>query len=314
MMKKRNTEWLLPVLALMLLILGACAAPQPASSPATETTPPQENSAEPTEPPSQAATEASPEPTFTVPAPTMTPSVQVNQDIVYATSMHEDGVSWMLDVYTPDGTGNKPVVVFLHGFKALKEGHVRESRALVEAGFVVFTVTWPTWINDLAAQENGKGFREMTEVVGCALRYARAAAPGYGGDPTRVVLVGFSMGAAYNAPVALAEGRMDGVWNDFAAAQEGPPPQVACVENEGPARADAFVGIGGNYQIFDSLQKRVPALWEILNPLAQITPGSNFRVRLLHGEQDEFVPSENSIWLNDALIEAGLFARPIAVG
>lgn len=70
------------------------------------------------------------------PTPT-TPPWQVASDVVYASSLHEDGDSWMLDIYAPNEAGNWPVVVFLHGFGATKEGHIRESQTIAENGAVV---------------------------------------------------------------------------------------------------------------------------------------------------------------------------------
>jgi len=94
-------------LALVMLLLGACSAPQP---------------------------------TPTVAAPTMTPPVEVTSDVVYATLLQPDMTEQRLDVYTPKEAGTWPVIVFLHGFDATKEGHIKESQAIAEQGAVVFTV------------------------------------------------------------------------------------------------------------------------------------------------------------------------------
>jgi carboxylesterase type B len=150
----------------------------------------------------------------------------VTSDLLYATSLQPEATSWNLDIYTPNEATDSPVVVFAHGFKAVKEGHKRESQVLAENGAVVYTITWPTWILDLAERENGQGYREMAEVLTCVIRYARATAPDYGGDPDRVILVGFSMGALKGSWVALAGGSLAPMWEAFAVEQGGPPPQV----------------------------------------------------------------------------------------
>jgi acetyl esterase/lipase len=258
-------------LALVMLLLGACGAPQP---------------------------------TPTVAAPTMTPPVEVTSDVVYATLLQPDVTEQMLDVYTPEEAGTWPVVVFLHGFNATKEGHIKESQAIAEQGAVVFTVDWPTWIEDLAARENGKGFREMSEVLSCAIRFARATASDYGGDPSQVTLVGFSYGADTGAWVALAGDDLDRLWEEFASIRGGPPPQVECVVSGVSANVDAFVGIGGHYDFAEPLQKRDPGLWQIASPFSHIGQDLDLQVRLIHGERDSVSP-EHSVQFNDVLAEAG---------
>ena len=75
-------------LALVMLLLGACGAPQP---------------------------------TPTVAAPTMAPPVEVTSDVVYATLLQPDVTEQRLDVYTPSEAGTWPVIVFLHGYDGNKE-------------------------------------------------------------------------------------------------------------------------------------------------------------------------------------------------
>jgi predicted esterase len=235
----------------------------------------------------------------------MTPPVEVNSDVVYATLLQPDVTELRLDVYAPEEAGTWPVIVFLHGFEGNKEYFAPLSQAMVEQGAVVFTVNWPTWIADLAARENGKGFRETSEVLSCAIRFARATASDYGGDPSQVTLVGFSCGAAYGAWVALAGDDLDRLWEEFASIRGGPPPQVECVVSGVPANVDAFVGIAGRYGFAEPLQKRDPELWQIVSPYAHLGQDLDLQVRLIHGERDSAVKSEHSVQLNDVLAEAG---------
>jgi acetyl esterase/lipase len=269
-----HKHFLAPIicLALVMLLLGACGAPQP---------------------------------TPTVAAPTITPPVEVTSDVVYATLLQPDVTELRLDVYAPEEAGTWPVIVFLHGFEGNKEYFAPLSQAMVEQGAVVFTVNWPTWIADLAARENGKGFRETSEVLSCAIRFARATASDYGGDPSQVTLVGFSCGAAYGAWVALAGDDLDRLWEEFASIREGPPPQVECVVSGVPADVDAFVGIAGRYGFAEPLQERDPELWQIASPYARLGQDLDLQVRLIHGERDSAVRSEHSVQFNDVLAEAG---------
>jgi len=259
-------------LALVMLLLGACGAP---------------------------------EPTPTVVTPTMTPPVKVTSDVVYATLLQPDVTELRLDVYAPEEAGTWPVIVFLHGFEGNKEYFAPLSQAMVEQGAVVFTVNWPTWIPDLAARENGKGFRETSEVLSCAIRFARAKASDYGGDPSQVALVGFSYGASYGAWVSLAGDNLGRLWEEFASIRGEPPPQVECVVSGVPAEVDAFVGIAGRYDFAELLQERDPELWQIASPYAHLGQDLDLRVRLIHGERDSAVRSEHSVQFNDVLAEAG---------
>jgi predicted esterase len=260
-------------LALVMPFLGACGAPQLTLTP-------------------------------TVTVPTMTPPSEVASDVAYAMPLQPDVAEQRLDVYTPEAAAG-PVVVFLHGLDGNKEYLVSESQAIAEQGAVVFTVNWPVRIADLAARENGKGFREMSEVLSCASRFARAKASDYGGDPSQVTLVGFSYGAAAGAWVALAGDNLDRSWEGFASIQGGPPPQVECVVSGVSANVDAFVGIAGRYGFAGPLQERDPELWQIADPYAHLGQDLDLRVRLIHGERDNLVRPEHAVQFNDALAEAG---------
>ena len=101
-----------------------------------------------------------------------------------------------LDVYAPRGAapGAKlPVILFFYGGSwnsGLKEGYAFAGRALAAEGFVVAIpdyrlvpeVRFPAFLEDGAA----------------AVRWVRANAARFGGDPDRIVLAGHSAGA-YNA-------------------------------------------------------------------------------------------------------------------
>jgi acetyl esterase/lipase len=261
-------------LALVMLLLGACGAPQLT-------------------------------PTPTVAAPTLTPPVEVASDVAYAMPLQPDVTEQRLDVYTPGEAGAWPVVVFLHGYDGHKEYFASVSQAIAEQGAVVFTVDWPTWMADLAARENGKGFREMSEVLSCAIRFARATAPDYGGDPSQVTLVGHSYGADTGAWIALAGDNLDRSWEEFASIRGGPPPQFECVVSGVSADVDAFVGIAGRYDFAGPLQERDPELWQIAGASAHLGQDLGLRVRLIHGERDDLVRPEHAVQFNDALAEAG---------
>jgi len=232
-------------------------------------------------------------------------SLQVAEDVIYAIPSDPNVPALPLDVYKPNEDNASPVVVFLHGSDSVKEAHERESQALAERGVLVFTINWPTPNSDLAWKEDGRDFRMMGEAHICAIRFARAHALEYGGDPTQIVVIGFSMGARIGITAALVGDDLPVLWEDFAAKRGGPPSQLKCVENGDSANVNAFVGIGGRYNSVDYLKSADPELWEIVSPYAHIghLPGQS--IRLILGKRDPYVSSEIQEEFNQLLLDAG---------
>lgn len=108
-----------------------------------------------------------------------------------------------LDVYAPrhGAGGRRPVVVFFYGGSwnsGTRTGYAFVGRALAAQGFVTIVpdyrlvpaIRYPTFVEDGAA----------------AIRWAVAHAGGFGGDPTRIVVMGHSAGA-YIAAMLAVDGR-----------------------------------------------------------------------------------------------------------
>lgn len=251
-------------------------------------------------------------PTPTLPPATPTPAITVTNEVIYAISLEESETSWALDVYTPVENGDWPTVVLIHGLGVAKEGYVRESEIISESGAVVYTVDWPIRVPDLAALDNGRGYREISETLSCAIHFARATAADFGGDSGHVTLVAHSYGALYGAWIALASDNLDAQWEAFQVERDGPPAQVECERNSDAARVDAFIGIGGGrYTAAEVLEDRNPALWEIVSPFSYLGQNTELPVRLLHGERDTTASPESSQMFNDVLLEAGYDSRVI---
>ena len=293
-------------LTLVLSLLAGCVAPSP--TPTSAPVPPTSTPIPPTPTPVVATSTPMP-PTPIPPTPTATPSfplpVEVTSDVAYTAPLQPDVPAQRLDVYAPVEPGPWPVVVFVHGYHACKEGHEKLSRAIAEQGAVVFTIEWRISLPVIAVREDGKRFREMHETVACAVRFARATAPQYGGDPDWVVLVGFSAGAWMGGYLALVGDGVAQLWEEFESKRGGPPQQVECLVGGSSARVDAFVGIGGAYGLSESLKEEDPELWEVNSIDAQLGKNPDLRVRLLHGEWDDTVRAEASVKFDAVLAEAG---------
>lgn len=125
-------------------------------------------------------------------------AAEVHRDLEYA---NIDGQSLKLDVSVPDGEGPFPVAILIHG-GGWSGGdkthvHVPPTEPFTDAGFVWFSIEyrlapkhrWPACIED----------------VRTAIRWVKAHAHVYHGDPDRMVIVGYSAGghlAAYAAVTA----------------------------------------------------------------------------------------------------------------
>jgi len=244
--------------------------------------------------------------------PTETPNqVAEANNLVYATRFRPEVEEQLLDVYTPEEEGLWPVVVFLHGHGATKANSIWVSQAIADQGVVVFAIDWPAILAKAAASENGKGFRVMYEVVSCAIRFARATAADYHGDPSQVTLVGHSLGASTGAWIALGSDYLEGMWEEYALIHGGPPSQVECAESLTSDHIDAFVGIAGPYDWNDKFKESDPDLWNIVSPYAFLDKSLDLSIRLIQGEQDHIVDPKVSVQFNDVLLAAGFDTRLI---
>jgi acetyl esterase/lipase len=192
-----------------------------------------------------------------------------------------------LDVYAPVGAdGEAPVVVFAHsGWPSTPDrrrfaviGNILASR-----GFVTvipdyrscFSARYPAFLQDIAA----------------ATAWAKANTPAYGGDPSRLFLVGHSSGAYTCAMLAL-----DGRW----------------LEGAGLSASDlrGVVGISGVYNFLPSADPRLtdafgeddaePSLMPMKHARAEAPP-----MLLVAGAKDHRDPNQNSGRLAAALRTAG---------
>jgi dienelactone hydrolase len=155
--------------------------------------------------------------------------------------------------------------------------------ALVQRGAVVMTIEWRQ------GPAQGAGFPVEVEDVACAIGVARKIAANYGADPSRVTLVGHSLGGWAGAVLALTP-------------QQYRPPAGECNETAGSLRPDRFVSIAGALDeasetddISLSVQLGIDAAHSAdADPFALIDrypPGlPPIRLTLIHGTADDQVP------------------------
>ncbi len=207
-------------------------------------------------------------------------SRKVASDIAYG-----EGPRRKLDVYSPVAAakGPLPMIVFIYGGSwsgGTREGYHFAARALSAAGFVTVVpdyrlvpeVHFPGFIEDCAA----------------AVRWTRAHAAEYGGDPDRIVLVGHSAGA-YNAAMLALD------------------PQFLGKDREA---VKGFAGLAGPYDFLPldgAITTATFGRWPRLEETQPIhyAAASAPPMLLLHGGDDDTVWPKNSINLDRKLREMG---------
>jgi acetyl esterase/lipase len=199
-----------------------------------------------------------------------------------------------LDVYQPLAADaartTHPVIVFFYG-GAWQEGdrgdYLFLAEALTSRGYVVVIpdyrvypeVRYPDFLQDAAA----------------AVAWTRGNIARYGGDPSRIFLMGHSAGAHIAAMLAL-------------------DPQYLAQQKLPASSIRGWIGLAGPYDFLPLTEPNVIALFATAPDLALTQPihyvpgrtaGTLPPALLLHGEDDRRVYPKNSINLARALREAG---------
>lgn len=262
------------------------------------------------------ATQAVPAATPTTAAPRETPTpttsptmaavaVTSTLNLTYSVPVTAPVDAYALDVYAPVGARGLPVLVFLHGTGETKRGYAHLSQTVAAAGFVVYAADWPVYTLSRASQDGGRGYREVTEIIACAIRYAGASAATYGGDSSKLTIGGFSAGAASAALAAFLGDEPEKLWGEYAARAGRPPQQARCTEADGTAHVDAFIGAAGPYNQIGPPTGADAGLADLVSLARHIESRRALRVRLVHGTADSLVPVDSSARFAETLAQAG---------
>jgi len=205
-----------------------------------------------------------------IPGQTPSLAIELTSDILYA---NIDDRPTSLDVFSPRQKGPWPVVIVVHGSSQDRSSFENFSRAIASQGAVVFNI------------DTTFGVSAVIERVACAVRFARATSPDYDGDPSRIIIVGFSRGARCGLVASLAG-------DDF---------RGDCVISDGSALPDAFVGYEGGYDFTTSdASYRTPGTNDAYYYIGQ---NPDLQVRLIYGDVGHYVTV--SIEMHQALANAG---------
>jgi acetyl esterase/lipase len=135
------------------------------------------------------------------------PEAAGRQDVAPSPVVEAYAQDRSLTVYRPvsgvrHGRARPPVVVLIHGCCGDSSDLRLLAEAVAAAGAVVINADW-------AGIDADARFPGAYEDVACAVRFANARASQLGGDPSRVVLAGWSDGALPVTVVAAAGQRFD---------------------------------------------------------------------------------------------------------
>ena len=209
----------------------------------------------------------------------------LHRDVVYGEA---GGEKLLLDVNVPAGEGPFPIAILVHGGgwssgdKAAAEGGAGIApwfSALTQANYVWFSINyrlaprhrWPACLDDVLA----------------AIRWVKAAAPAYHGDPNRIALFGHSAGGHL---ACLAGTVVDDSTRVQAIVGFAP---VTNHEQELPIRG----GLSASLQnLLDRPKEVTPeslGLLRAISPLNHVRPGLPPYL-LVHGDADRTVPIQQS--------------------
>ena len=217
--------------------------------------------------------------------------VRVTRDVPFSNA---DGVPLALDVYQPPSGGAFPIIMQIYGGSWQTGSPARQewfSRYFAQRGYLVVAIDYrhaPEWI-----------WPEQIVDVRTAMYWISEHSPKFGGDPSRVVLVGRSAGAQLAMRLAYQEGpsSIRGVVNyygpvDLAEGWRSPPrPDPANVRGI----LEAFIG---------GTPVRKPEHYRHASPVTWVS-SSAAPTLSLYGSRDHIVEARFGRMLDAALRKAG---------
>lgn len=167
-----------------------------------------------------------------------------------------------MDIYLPAEAGARPAPIILmvhgggwrHGDKAMDRVVENKAARWVPKGIVFISVNYPMVPEADPVQQ--------AEHVARALAAAQKAAPDWGGDPARVILMGHSAGAhlvsLLNADPARAE-------------KLGTQPWLGTVSLDSGALDVPAIMTRKHHRLYDEAFSDDPALWQAASPIHHLT-------------------------------------------
>lgn len=190
------------------------------------------------------------------PAMAATPSgVKVLHDVAYGPAKLQT-----MDVYLPPQPKAAPVILMVHGgawaFGDKGNSQVYENKVArwVTRGFIFVSMNYPMIPDSDPVQQ--------ADDVARAMAAAQAAAPGWGGDATRVILMGHSAGAHLVSLLNADPSR---------AARLGVKPWLGTVSLDSGALDVPAIMQHEHFDLYDRAFGNDPALWQAASPVDHLT-------------------------------------------
>ena len=219
----------------------------------------------------------------------------ITKDVSYGNQAHQ-----VLDIYQPDAPGSYPVVMYIYGGgwnSGNKELYALVAQKLVPYGIVVVVPRYQLYPDATYAQ--------MSDDVASALAWTVNNIAQYNGDPRRIVFGGQSAGAQLSAMTVFDS-------------------RVMATHNLTSSAICAYYGISGVYDInaqyaFMRDEGRDSTVMTAVMAGATVADTSSFaatspisyahadipHILLVHGDQDETVPLQQSQDFDAALKNVG---------
>ena len=238
--------------------------------------------------------------------PAAASATELRHDVEYS---RVDGKPLLLDASIPDGAGPFPIAILVHG-----GGWSRGDKRTVPPGdsaditpwFAPLTAAKFTWfsINYRLAPDNRwpAGFND----VQAAIRWVKAHAAEFKGDPSRIALFGHSSGGHYTCLLGT-------LFDDSVRVQAvvGFAP-VTNHEQDLPVRGGVSTGLQNLINRPKELTPESLGILREISPLNHVRPGLP-PFLLLHGDKDKSVPIQQSIDFQAKLRAAGVPCELITI-
>lgn len=229
-------------------------------------------------------------------------------DVVELTGVAYDqrfGDATTMDVYLPDdGLTGRPAVLWIHGggWKHFsRSAHTDHAIRLARAGYVSATINY-------RLVPDGSFPRAPQDCL-CALAYLRNHADEYGLDPDRIAVAGYSAGGHLASLIGVAAGVPELAPDCAAGATYAP---AAVISGAGP---EDLLAMGDGDAVRDFVggtPEEVPERYELASPISHVSPDAP-PFLFVHGTGDLFVNIDQSKKMRDALRDAGVQARLLAL-
>lgn len=225
--------------------------------------------------------------------------ITVDADLAYG-----DDAAQRLDVYRPAGVHAAPVLLFVHGGgwrrgdKAMPRMVANKVRHWAGRGFVFASTNY--------RMLPAAGPVEQAEDVARALAFVQREAPHWGGDPSRVVLIGHSAGAHLVALVTADAGF---------AKRHGASPWCATVAIDSAALDIEAIMTRRHYRFYDPVFGSDPAVWRAASPMHRLQgPPVAPMLLVCSSERDDSLPPAQAFAARANGFGGRVTVLPVALG